>query len=111
MPGVTNPFTQDFSSDFGGGPATDATTTVFPVVLIPASDPAHAVAVTKSDTTTYSPPLQMLRVGGSGDVAIILVGDTTPITLSAVRAGTVLNVCVTRVMATNTTATLVTGLY
>ncbi len=78
---------------------------------LPLGDPVHALAVTKSDATIYSPPLQMLQIGGAGDVSVILLGDTTPVTLSAVRAGTVLNVCVRQVMATNTTATLITGLY
>lgn len=107
MSGV-NPFSREFSVDFGGGVVSVLT---FAPVLIPLGDPAHAVAVTKSDATIYSPPLQRLRVGGTGDVAVTMVGDTTPVTLSAVRAGTVLKICVKQVMSTNTTATLITGLY
>lgn len=109
MPAGVDLFSDQFSSQFGAGPSPPAI--AFSGVLIPASDPAHAVAVIKSDTTVYSPPLQKIRVGGSGDIAIVLVGDTTPVTLSSVRSGTVLNVCVTRIMSTNTTATLITGLY
>lgn len=102
-----NPFSQDFSPPFG-----DGTVGFFiPFVPIPIGDPAYGVAVTKSDATVYTPPLQMLQVGGAGDVAVIMVGDTTPVILSAVRAGTVLNVCVKQVMSTNTTATFITGLY
>lgn len=105
MPG--NPFSQAFSPAFGEG-----TIGFFiPIVLIPIGDSTHGLVVTKSDTTIYTPPLQKLQVGGPGDVSVIFIGDTTPVTLSAVRAGTVLDICVKQVMSTNTTATLITGLY
>lgn len=81
-----------------------------PAVLIPDGPGVHGVAVTPSDTTVYNPALRMLWVGGTGAVAVIMIGDTTAVTLSAVPAGTMLNVCVTQVMSTNTTATLITGL-
>lgn len=102
-----NPFSQAFSPAFGAG-----TIGFFiPFVLIPIGDPTQGLVVTNSDTTIYAPPLQKLQVGGSGDVSVIFIGDTTPVTLSAVRAGTVLDICVKQVMSTNTTATLITGLY
>lgn len=82
-----------------------------PTVPIPNGPGVHGVAVTKSDSTVYNPPLRMLWVGGVGDVAVTLIGDTTAVTLSAVPAGTMLNVCVTKVMSTNTSATLITGLF
>lgn len=82
-----------------------------PAVLIPDGPGVHGVTVTKSDATVYNPPLRMLWVGGTGDVAVTMIGDTTAVTLAAVPAGTMLNVCVTKVMATNTTATLITGLF
>lgn len=88
-------------------------TTLFvpPTVLTPDGPGTHAVAVTKSDATVYNPPLRMLWVGGTGDVAVTMIGDTTAVTLSAVPTGTMLNICVTKVMSTNTSATLITGLY
>jgi hypothetical protein len=73
-----------------------------------------AVAITKSDTTTYTPQsggyLSALYVGGAGDVAIMPVGDTTAVTFSAVPAGTVIPVRCQKVMSTNTTATAIVGL-
>lgn len=107
MPIGSDPFSQAFSPAFGDG----TIGFMAPIVPMPIGNPVHGVAVTKSDATIYTPPLQMLRVGGAGDVAVILVGDTVPVTLSAVRDGTILNVCVNRVMSTNTTATFITGLY
>ncbi len=80
--------------------------------LIPiAPGPAnHLVAVTKSDTTIYNPPLLALYVGGTGDVALLAVGDTAAVTLTGVPAGTVINwVAIQKVMSTNTTATLLYG--
>lgn len=102
-----NPFLQAFSPAFGNGTISFS----IPIVPIPNGPGAHGIVVAKSDTTVYTPPLRMLQVGGAGDVAVILLGDTTPVTLSGVKAGTVLNVCVKKVMSTNTTATFMTGLY
>lgn len=81
-----------------------------PSVLIPDGPGVRGVAVTKSDTTVYDPPLRKIWVGGAGDVAVLFIGDTVAVTLSAVPAGTMLDACVTKVMSTNTTATLITGL-
>lgn len=68
-------------------------------------------AVTKSDTTVFSTPTRYLYIGGTGDVAVLLNGDSAPVTFSAVPVGTVLPVSVVKVMSTNTTATLILGLY
>lgn len=70
----------------------------------------NAVAVTKSDSTVYNPPLSQLWVGGAGDVAVLTVGGQT-VTFTAVTAGRLLPVRCTKVMSTNTTATNITGLY
>jgi hypothetical protein len=68
-----------------------------------------AQAVTKSDTTVYSPPLNGVWVGGTGDVAILTPNNPTPVVFSAVPAGTLLPVQALKVMATATTATLLAG--
>lgn len=68
------------------------------------------VAVTKSDATLL-PVTRGLWVGGAGDVAVIFTGDTAAVTLAGVTAGTMLPVQVTKVMSTNTTATLIIALY
>lgn len=66
-----------------------------------------AVAVTPSDATVVN--FVGLYVGGTGDVAIKGRGGVA-VTLAAVPAGTFIPVNVNRVMATNTTATLIVGL-
>ena len=69
--------------------------------------PRHAEAVTPSDATVVS--FSSLYVGGAGDVAVTMVsGDV--VTFSAVPAGSFLPIQVTKVMSTNTTATLILGL-
>ena len=75
------------------------------------SDPARGVAaVTPSDSTDIG-PARALYVGGAGDVAIIAKGNTAAETLTAVPAGAILPIRVTKVMSTNTTATAIVALY
>ncbi len=70
----------------------------------------HLVAITKSDSTIYNPPLTSLYVGGTGDVALLAYGDTVAVTLSAVPVGkTITEVLISKVMSTNTSATLMVG--
>ena len=76
-----------------------------------ASSPAiQAFAVTKSDTVLFARPTKALYVGGAGDVAVLLADDTASVIFSAVPAGTILPVRVTKVLSTGTTATLILGL-
>lgn len=75
--------------------------------IIPAE---KLVAVTKSDATTYNPPLRSIYVGVSGNVAIVDLGGAT-ITLVGLAAGVFHPVCAVKVMATNTTATNIVGVY
>lgn len=69
----------------------------------------NSQAITKSDATTYSPPIRVLYVGGAGDVAVTTVqGDV--VTFSALAAGAAIDwLAITKVMSTNTTATLLNG--
>jgi hypothetical protein len=70
---------------------------------------AHgAVAVTKSDSTVLQ-ITRSLYIGGTGDVAVTMA-DGQVVTFSAVAVG-ILPVQVTKVMSTNTTATLILALY
>ena len=66
-----------------------------------------AISVTKSDSTVLTP--STLYVGGAGDVAVTTVNGNV-VTFSAVPAGTILPILVTKVMSTNTTATLLLAL-
>lgn len=70
-----------------------------------------AVAVTKSDSNTLADGVRGVWVGGAGDLAVILAGDTAAVTLSAVPAGVLLPIQPSKIMSTNTTATLIVALY
>ena len=65
-------------------------------------------AVTKSDATVLD-NVEGLYIGGAGDVAVAdQNGDV--VTFSAVPVGTILPIAVTKVMSTNTSATLILAL-
>jgi hypothetical protein len=82
-----------------------ATTPISPV------GPARGVvAVTKSDTTVFSPLLRAIYIGGAGNVAVT-AADGSVATFTAVPVGTTLHVACSKVMDTNTTATNILGLY
>jgi len=68
------------------------------------------VAVTKSDSTVLE-TTRGLYIGGAGDVAVVFADGGSAVTLSGATAGSVLPVQVTKVMSTNTTATLIVALY
>jgi hypothetical protein len=67
----------------------------------------NAVAITPSDSTVYTPALVGIFVGGAGNLTIKSGGQT--VLLTGVLAGQQLNVSINQVMATGTTATLLTG--
>lgn len=77
---------------------------------IPAGPAVRAFAITKSDATVLT-PTRYVWVGGVGDLAVLMNGDTVAVTLAAVPAGTMLPISVTKVMSTNTSATNIVGLY
>ncbi len=72
---------------------------------------ASAVAVTPSDTTVLTRGCRALWIGGAGTVAVVMANDTAPVSLASVPAGTLMPVQAAKVMATNTTATLIVALY
>ena len=69
------------------------------------------VAVTPSNTTVLPDGVRAVWVGGTGDLAVTMSGDTAAVTLSGVPTGTLLPIQVSKVMSTNTTATLIVALY
>jgi uncharacterized membrane protein len=46
-----------------------------------------------------------------GNLAVIANGDTAAVTLSAIPAGTFLPIACSKIMSTNTTATLIVAIY
>lgn len=75
------------------------------------SDPGdRLVAVTPSDATDLT-GARAVYVGGTGNVALMAIGDSSAVTFTAVPVGAILPVRVSRVMATNTTATSIVAIY
>jgi hypothetical protein len=76
------------------------------------SSPAtRAVAITPHDSNDLADVTRGLYVGVSGDVRVILAGDTSAVTLTGLAAGMVHPLRVKRVLSTSTTATGIVGLY
>ena len=73
----------------------------------PFSTYSSAKAVTPSDTNAQS--YRAIYVGGAGNVAVVTEGGDT-VTFTAPPVGSIIPVSVQKVMATNTTATLLVGL-
>jgi len=75
------------------------------------TDPADRLrAITPNDATDVT-GLRGIYVGGAGNLALMAIGDTDAVTLTGVLAGTIIPVRAKYVMATNTTATALVGLY
>jgi hypothetical protein len=55
--------------------------------------------------------VRALYVGTTGNVAIVACNDTAAVTLTAVPAGTVLPIFVSKVMSTGTTASNIVAFY
>lgn len=76
----------------------------------------HAVAITKSDTVNIADAggktvsTRGIYVGGAGDVDV-LMDKNQEVLFKAVPVGTILPIETSRVMSTNTTATLLIALY
>ena len=73
------------------------------------SDPAKfGVSITPSDSTTLT-PTRALYIGVAGDVTVLMMNSET-VTFKSVAVG-ILPVQVTKVFATNTTATNMVALW
>lgn len=73
-------------------------------------DPGErATAITPSDSADLTNPTRGLYVGASGDVSVILVGDSAAVTFTGLAAGIVHPLRVKRVRSTGTTATDIVG--
>lgn len=75
-------------------------------ILGPAS---RAFAITPNDSTDLTRWTRSVYVGGSGNLSVILVGDTAAVTFTNLQAG-YHPLRVKRVRSTGTTATNIVGL-
>jgi hypothetical protein len=69
-----------------------------------------AVAITPADGADLANTARGVWVGGGGDIAVILVGDTVAVTIKNVSGGSLLPIRAKRIMSTNTTATDIVAL-
>lgn len=67
-------------------------------------------AITTSDTNELAVYANAIYVGGAGNINLVTLDGST-ILLTAVPVGTILRIATKQVKATNTTATLLIGLY
>jgi len=70
---------------------------------------SRAALITPNDSANLPMSAHALWVGGSGNINLVTSGGDT-ILISGVSAGTYLNIQTRKVLATNTTATLIVGL-
>lgn len=76
------------------------------------TDPSIELAsISTSDTVDLVKACRAIYVGGGGNINILAAGDSAPVLLSNVSAGTILPIRAKRVYATSTTATLLVALY
>lgn len=75
------------------------------------SPAGSAFAITPSDATPLFRVTRGIYVGGTGDIECIMADTGATVVFNAVPQGVILPVRVTHVKATNTTATLLRGMY
>jgi hypothetical protein len=70
----------------------------------------HAAVVTPSDSADLTNVTRKLFVGGAGNIKVTTAGGET-LLLTGVAAGSVLDICVSRVWSTTTTATNIVAMW
>jgi len=76
------------------------------------SSPAvGAAAVAPNDTTDLPTTSRALYVGGTGNITVTMADGGANVQFNLVPAGVVLPIRAKRVLATGTTATLITAMY
>ncbi len=70
----------------------------------------NAIAITPHDSNNLTVTIKKLFVGGAGNIRLLCAGDTSPVTLTGVLAGTIIeDVSIIRIYSTSTTATNMVG--
>lgn len=69
-----------------------------------------AFTITPNDSTDLPSAARAIYVGGTGNMVVQMASDASQVTFSGIPAGTLIPIQVSRVLATNTTATLIIGL-
>lgn len=64
----------------------------------------NAYSITPDDGNDLPNVTRSIYVGAAGDLEVIMIGDTSPVTFANVQAGSVLPFRIKRVLAGNTSA-------
>jgi hypothetical protein len=72
---------------------------------------AHSAEVVTPSNSTVLKPTRALYIGGAGDVKVDMAERGTAVLFTALLAGTILPVQVTKVYSTDTDATNIIALY
>lgn len=70
----------------------------------------HGGAIVPSDVTVFAPTRKVWVGGAGGTMTVLFNGDSSTTLLSGIPVGTMLDISITKVMATGTAATLIIGL-
>jgi hypothetical protein len=70
----------------------------------------HGAAIVPSDVTVFAPTRKVWVGGAGGTLTVLFNGDSSTTLLSGIPVGTMLDISITKVMATGTAATLIIGL-
>lgn len=71
---------------------------------------SYAFVITPSNTTDLEQVTRAIYVGGDGNIAVRLYGNSSHVDFIGVKAGTILPIRADRVRSTDTTATNLIGL-
>lgn len=75
------------------------------------SPATSAFAITPSDSTNLTQTTRAIYIGSAGNLKVLMLEDSTPVTFTGLVEGTLLPICVKRVYETDTTASNIIGLY
>lgn len=87
----------------------DLLVTVEQLTTLSEAPAQSAEAVTPHDSNAQG-VYRSLWIGSAGNLSVILVGDSNPVTFNSVPAGTLMPIAVKRVRSTGTTAQNIVGL-
>ncbi len=75
------------------------------------AEPANIVLITPSDSVDLTNPIRKIRWDGAGTLTVNTVGGQSNITITGLLLGNSMDLQISRVWATGTTVTNISGYY